>query len=262
MNEVTSSSKPADPSLRLPDFIIGGAPRSGTTWLYRLLERHPNVYLAKPINPEPKFFLVDDLFRKGLHHYSVSWFADAPDISIAGEKSTNYLESRIAAHRIRRHLPQARLVFILREPAARAYSNYLWSRMHGFEDEPFEIALELEDQREQSCPPPLRFARPHAYFSRGLYAECLAAYFELFPREHILCLKYEDITAAPGLLTEKLHAFLGVRPRPHDWRGVGVINPSAGSTAEESVLASLRERYKDANRKLVDLLGPGFSWSS
>ena len=51
--------------MRLPDFIIGGAPRSGTTWLYWLLDRHPAVHMARPLAPEPKFFLVDALYAKG-----------------------------------------------------------------------------------------------------------------------------------------------------------------------------------------------------
>jgi Sulfotransferase family len=106
---------------RLPDFIIGGAPRSGTTWLYDALDRHPAVYMAKPVKPEPKFFLVDDLYAKGLPHYSATWFADVPAGRVAGEKSTDYLESTAAAERIARDLPQVRLVFILREPIDRAY---------------------------------------------------------------------------------------------------------------------------------------------
>ena len=62
--------------MRLPDFLIGGAPRAGTTWLYRLLDRHPDVYMARPATPEPKFFLVDDLYQKGVEFYSRTWFAD------------------------------------------------------------------------------------------------------------------------------------------------------------------------------------------
>jgi len=58
-----------------PTFLIAGAPRSGTTWLYHLLDRHPEVYMAKPVRPEPKFFLVDELYERGLQHYIDTWFA-------------------------------------------------------------------------------------------------------------------------------------------------------------------------------------------
>ncbi len=112
--------------MRLPEFIIGGAPRSGTTWLYELLDRHPDVHMAKPVKPEPKFFLRDDEYGKGLEYYANRWFADVEDGKIAGEKSTDYLESPSAAARIARDLPHVKLIFVLREPVARAYSNYLW----------------------------------------------------------------------------------------------------------------------------------------
>ncbi len=110
-------------SERLPEFVIGGAPRCGTTWLYRVLDRHPAIWLAKPVRPEPKFFLVDDEYDKGLDYYRSRWFSAVPDEKIAGEKSTNYLESTSAAERIAANLPEVRLVFLLREPSSRAFSN-------------------------------------------------------------------------------------------------------------------------------------------
>ena len=136
--------------MRLPDFIIGGAPRSGTTWLYALLDRHPDVFMARPVAPEPKFFLVDDLYEKGLQYYSDTWFSTAAAASLAGEKSTDYLESGAAAGRIARDLPGVQLIFILREPTERAYSNYLWTRTNGLEIQDFASALVAEDERERT----------------------------------------------------------------------------------------------------------------
>ena len=181
-----------------PTFIIAGAPRSGTTWLYELLDRHPEIYMAKPVRPEPKFFLVDELYARGIQHYFDTWFAGADAYRAAGEKSTNYLESAVVAERIHQHLPSVKLVFILREPAHRAYSNWAWSRMNGMETEDFETALANEEERERLLDPRLRYARPHAYFSRGLYAEMLRPYFALFPREQVLCVKFDDIIRKPG----------------------------------------------------------------
>ena len=246
--------------MRLPDFLIGGAPRSGTTWLYRLLERHPDVYLAKPVTPEPKFFLVDSLYEQGLRHYSATWFADVGDARAAGEKSTNYLESETAASRIARDLPGVKLVFILRDPADRAYSNYLWSRMNGLETESFAVALDRETQREAELPERYTFARPFSYFSRGLYADLLAPYFAGFSREQILVLKYEDIAATAEAVAARLHRFLDVDQRPADARVLGVVNPSeAGdSTFDEGLRRELRARYEEPNRRLAALVGPDF----
>jgi hypothetical protein len=242
-----------------PHFIIGGAPRSGTTWLYEVLRRHPEIYLAQPVRPEPKFFLVDSLYAKGLACYREQWFSQAPPGRVAGEKSTNYLEGRETAARIARDLPAVKLVFILREPADRAYSNYLWSRMNGREPESFERALQLEDERERTCPVELRFARPHAYFSRGLYARLLRPFFERFRRDQILCLRYEDIARRRAELITRLHRFLGVAPREADADKLGIIN--AASTRESDVAAqldALRARYAAANRELAELLGDSF----
>jgi hypothetical protein len=246
--------------MRLPGFIIGGAPRAGTTWLYHALERHPSVFLAKPVTPEPKFFLVDHLYARGLAHYSQTWFADAAPDLVAGEKSTDYLESAAAAERIARDAPHVRLVFILRDPIERAFSNYLWTKMNGLEHASFEEALALEEQRERELPERWRFARPFSYFSRGLYADLLAEYFGRFPREQILVLRFEDIIGARSELVERLHRFLGVAVRPADGEDIGVINPSEKSGLEMSAGArdELRDRYAEPNRRLAAMLGPEF----
>lgn len=244
---------------RLPDFIIGGAARSGTTWLYEVLSRHPGIFLARPARPEPKFFLVDETYEKGLRHYG-SWFAGVQDGQLAGEKSTNYLESAVAASRIRRDLPRVKLIFILRDPVERAYSNFLWSRMNGLEDKPFPVALSLEEKRELELPKALRYARPHAYFSRGLYADLLRPYFDLFPREQLLCLKYEEIMDDPSGLIGRLHSFLDVSPRPGDAIASNIVNPSNKDAVglPEEARNMLVAAYSAPNRRLAQLLGPGF----
>ena len=245
---------------RLPDFLIGGAPRSGTTWLYDLLAHHPQVYMAVPVKPEPKFFLVDEIYQKGIHYYERTWFSNAPDQQLAGEKSTNYLESPRAAERIHQHLPRVKLLFILREPAGRAYSNYLWSSMNGLESEDFETALDLEEQRERDVPEQLRYARPHAYFSRGLYAQLLYPYFKRFPREQILCLRYEDIMTKPQELARSLYEFLGISVQAENAASVGVSNPSRknGKPLSAESLRMLQDRYAQPNSELEELLGLEF----
>jgi hypothetical protein len=247
-------------TVRLPDFIIGGAPRSGTTWLYELLDRHPEIYMAKPVKPEPKFFLVDHVYAKGVAFYAETWFAAAPPGRRAGEKSTDYLESRAAAERMAHDIPGVQLIFILREPAERAYSNYLWSRMNGLETETFEDALALEEERERSLPDRLKFARPYSYFSRGLYADLLHPYFDRFPREQVLVLKFEDILARPEALARRAHRFLGVAERPRDVETLGVINPASkdGLPFDPGTRRALLDRYAEPNRRLAAMLGGDF----
>lgn len=246
---------------RLPDFIIAGAPRSGTTWLYVLAQRHPQLAMTQPMVPEPKFFLVDELWQRGVDYYSTTWFDSLPADRVLGEKSTNYLESPEVAERMCRVLPSVKLIFMLRNPVDRAYSNYLWSRRNGLEIETFERALGLEERREWELAPALRYARPHAYLSRGLYAQHLARFFDRFPRKQILVLRYEDLASRVERVAAAFHRFLGVVDMPATALGLGRINEAAAARSEPLGLA-LRRRlaqcYRAANAKLTALLGPDF----
>lgn len=244
--------------LRLPHFIIAGAPRSATTWLYQLADRHPEIAMARPLTPEPKFFLIDELYERGLEYYASTWFDPLPAGLCYGEKTTNYLESPVACERIARDLPDVRLIFLLRDPVERAHSNYLWSARNGLETESFARALELEQQRERDLAPERRYSRPHAYFSRGLYAQMLAPWLERFPRDRVLVLRSEDIADAPAGVAASLFAFLGVASRADLVDGLGPVNaahPEGSPAIEPSVREALRERYRQPNLDLERLLG-------
>lgn len=216
--------------------------------------------MAKPLKPEPKFFLRDDEYAKGLRYYSDKWFAGVDAATQAGEKSTDYLESAEAAERIARDLPHVKLVFILREPVSRAYSNYLWSKMNGLETESFANALQMEAQRERELPERWKFTRPFSYLSRGLYANLLEPYFNRFMETQILAVRYEDIADRPAALAETVQRFIGVDARPSDADGLGVINPAAHDDIglADDVRQMLAEKYAEPNRRLAALLGPSF----
>lgn len=250
-------------SRRLPDFIIGGAPRSGTTWLYHLLDRHPAVHMAKPVSPEPKFFLVDEIYEKGLDYYAETWFSGVPFGKLAGEKSTNYLESEVAARRIHADVPGTKLIFILRDPVDRAVSNWRWSRMNGKETLSFGEALRMEEQREAEYPPELRFVRPYSYYSRGLYRRMLQPYVDRFGLERILVLRYEDVSERPARLAKSVHRFLEISEREDDTSGLGIINSSNNDEVNAPAIAELRRKYEGPNHELADLLGSRFAmWKS
>ncbi|HXD73319.1 MAG TPA: sulfotransferase domain-containing protein, partial [Vicinamibacterales bacterium] len=210
------------------------------------------------LSPEPKFFLRDDEYAKGLRYYSDRWFADIDASKVAGEKSTDYLESATAASRIARDLPRVRLIFILREPVSRAYSNYLWTKMNDLETEDFATALRLEAQRERDLPEKWKFTRPFSYFSRGLYADLLEPYMDRFMEHQVLILRFEDIMERPEALADTVHRYVGVTPRAGDVDGLGVVNPSEQDTGglAEDVRRDLAARYAEPNRRLASMLGP------
>ena len=249
--------------LRLPDFVIAGAPRCGTTWLYEVANRHTGIAMAAPVAPEPKFFLVDEIFEKGLAHYSRTWFENIPNDLMAGEKSANYMESPTAAIRLAQSLPRIKLVFLLRDPVARAHSNYLWSRQNGWETERFTDALASEAERLSSLPDKARFARPYAYFDRGRYAHYLATWFDHFPRENILVLKFEDIGKSPESVADTFSEFLGLDRQSTITEGLDRINAAQAeqpSPLPEPLVATLRDRYREENRNLPRLLGWDPAW--
>ncbi len=246
--------------MRTPDFIIGGAPRSGTTWLCHLLARHPEIGLARPIAPEPKFFIVDDLYRRGVAHYAERWF-DRLTARVVGEKSTNYLESAEAAGRIAQTLPRVRLIFVLRDPVERAFSNYRWSRAHGHERLDFIDAIAAEPGR--ATPDGMRYARPFAYAARGMYAALLRPYLAGIGRDRILLIRFDDIAGAANNVASAVHGFLGVAARPGDADGLAPVNGAASAAMPAQASARLAAMFAVPDRALAALTGLDVSgWTS
>src|ERR1700733_14501175 len=107
----------------LPTFIIGGAPRSGTTYLTEALDRHPEVSMARPFVPEPKVFMGARQPLEVYHDRYRTLFAGMPPAPARGAENRYYLECAEACELIHAVVPNVRLLFIVREPVGRAYSN-------------------------------------------------------------------------------------------------------------------------------------------
>ena len=136
--------------------------------------------------------------------------------------------------------------------------------MNGLEKETFERALDLEEEREAKVAAEHRFSRPHAYFSRGLYADLLQPWFALFARERILCLRFEDILENAGDVAARVQRFLELPQRREDAQGLGAVNTSEADTAGLALEARARlaSRYAGPSRRLCALLGPDFgTWA-
>lgn len=210
--------------MTVPDFLIIGPPKCGTTALYAALVRHPQVCMSRV--KEPYFFAFDGqppaFAGPGAEHYQrnaiTSWetyqalFADGSGGHIArGEASPLYLTSyqpeRTAAN-IHRRLPDARLIAIMRQPAERAYSQFTYRRQQDYEPlADFRQALAAEEQRiAANWPPACR------YWRNGLYFTHLTPYFTLFPREQIRVYLYDDLKDRPAVLLADLCQFLHVDP--------------------------------------------------
>ena len=205
---------------RLPDFLVIGAAKAGTTALHEYLRQHPEVAMSR--RKEPNFFIADEQpprfggpGDRTIINRDVIWrledyhrqFAGARAEQVLGEISPRYLGTPGAAERILARLPQARLFAILRQPAERAWSHFRMRRRDGFEP-----CATLE---EAIADEPRRIAENWAsgrYLERGAYAAHLEPYLRLFPREHVRVYLYDDLVADPGGLLRSLFDFLGVAP--------------------------------------------------
>ncbi|HEU4369339.1 MAG TPA: sulfotransferase [Methylomirabilota bacterium] len=237
-----------------PTFIIGGAPRSGTTFLCHALDRHPDIYMAKPYTPEPKVFLGPARDPAGYRRTFEQLFGAARHYRARGEKSSRYLESEEACWRIRAHLPGIRLVFSVREPVARAYSNYLWSTKNGIETLPFADAVDREGQRTSVVHDD---ARPFDYLIRGAYDVFAERYYAAFGRNAVLFVVYEDLMREPERVLALVHAFVGVEPRSLAVGDLGLVNSAreVGPPLDPALQARLRDRMTPAVQHFQRLTG-------
>ena len=232
----------------LPTFIIGGSPRSGTTFLGNILGRHPQVRMAQPYIPEPKVFMGPSVTPEVAKERYRRLFEGSPKIGekARGEKTSYYLEYELACQRIKTVLPGIKIVFILREPVSRAYSNYLWTRKNGLETLSFEEALEFEGKRPNPLPPDKEYARPFDYLCRGNYAPCVDRYYQAIGREKVLILLYENIEQNPERLCSQLQKFIQVDEVPFQTLNPGVINSACESGPPISRELELKLRIQTA----------------
>lgn len=179
----------------MKNLFIVGAQRSGSTYLYKILDDHPQVSMAHPVRPEPKFFMNEQLVARGKDFYEGSYFSDRKGGGLyLGEKSTSYIESLEAARRIHAFYPDARILMILRDPVSRAYSNYRFSVAHQLEELTFRAALDAEVDRCKSATFSTSVT-PYAYRARGHYIDYINEYLKVFDAGQICVLIFEEFVS-------------------------------------------------------------------
>lgn len=198
-----------------PDFFIVGAPKCATSSLHALLIQHPRIFMCSP--KEPHFFSSD---LPGLAEVSDragydALFDAAPEGACLGEASAFYLMSKDAPARIYAANPDARIILSLRHPAEAARSWYHQLRDGFREDQTtFEAAWALQEARAKGdhlpsyCPEPQQLQYREIYS----YSDQVARYLEIFGRERVLILRFEEIAQAPDAVIERILDFLGLDP--------------------------------------------------
>ncbi len=185
------------------DFIGLGVPKAGTSWLYYCLKEHPQICVSEP--KELDFFNKNHgfhqpakpwNFQKGISWY-LNHFDHCPKDKIKGEFSTRYFFEKDASLLIKQFFPQIKVIICLRNPAERAYSHY-WHIKSKTETK------ELFQSFEEAL------AKEPEFKNLGLYGQHLKNCFEIFPKENILVLIYEDIVKNPLLFVQGVYQFLRV----------------------------------------------------
>jgi hypothetical protein len=240
-------------------FVIVGAQRCGTTYLYRLLDQHPEIEMAKPLVPEPKFFLDDDQYGRGLEYYDSAFFSES-GVRVRGEKSTSYIESEVAVRRIKTMLPDGRVIVVLRDPVHRAISNYRFSVQNRVEELPIGDAMRAAAAGGREWDHTRFSVSPFDYLARGRYADYLERLTRHLDPEHLDVLFFEDLVAGNG--TAALYRRFGV-DSAFEPDGIGiVVNPSEASHEpfDPELEGRLRDWFREPNQRLAAVLGRELPW--
>lgn len=263
----------ATSSLRmLPGLLICGAQRCGTTSMYQALRQHPAV--LRPVT------------RKGVHYFDVAyprgieWYrghfplratgrrreriAGAPALTF--ESSPYYLFHPAAAGRIAADLPGIKVLILLRDPVERAYSAYTHEYARGFETEPFERALELEDERlageEQRLLRDANYvshAHQHqAYVHRGYYIDQVLRMVQAVGADRVHVVDAEDFFTDPIPVWQGVLQFLDLPSAPGVEFGQHNARPRTSMSA--TLRSCLLERYEDSDARLAEWWGRTPSW--
>ncbi len=248
----------------LPDFVIIGGKKCGTTFLYHLLTQHPLVQPAA--SKELHFFDVH--FDLGVEWYRR--FFPAPRWedgrrTITGE-ATPYMSHPLSSERTAGVIPEARLIALLRNPVERAYSDYQMVSRKERESRTFEEAIAAAEKSRPAGEAPDRAGRDDArggYLSRSIYVDQLLPWSEYFGREQLLVLKSEDFFESPQQTLKVVLEFLDLpdwEPGAEELMGSKRNEGDYGWEMDPDTRRRLEEYFEPHNQRLYDFLGIDFGW--
>ncbi|MEY2341296.1 sulfotransferase [Acidithiobacillus sp. IBUN Pt1247-S3] len=197
-----------------PNFFITGTVKGGTTSLYRHLQKHPDVFL--PAFKEPHYFArIQPKNRHLIEHITdentyLNLYRNSRTFTAVGDASTSNLWCRKAPERIHAVAPHARIIILLRDPISRAHSHYLMEFREGLVNQSFSVDL-LHNDFSQSRK---GLGISHMYVDLGLYYEQVRRYLQIFGKDQVLILQFDDLVQEPSLTLKKVAAHLHIDPKP------------------------------------------------
>ncbi len=247
-------------------FLIIGGQRCGTTSLYNYLGQHPNITSAS----KKEIHYFDTNYDKGYNWYKKYFITTEGSKRktelITGEATPYYIFHPHAPSRVKKILPDVKLIIMLRDPVERAFSHYKHHVKLKFEPLRFEEAIRLEPERiagEWDKMLQDRSYNSHnlqmfSYLARGIYSDQLKRWLEHFPKEQILLLQSEDFFNNPeDNFLQTLH-FLGLPD--HKLIAYEKFNAIGSESMSNSIRRYLTNYFKPHNERLYKLIGTNFSW--
>jgi hypothetical protein len=255
----------------LPDFLIVGAQRAGTTSLYSYLAAHPAVLPA---------LKKETLFFTNYYHKGAGWYRTHFPLAsrtrqvggvrrpqrVTGEASPYYLFHPLAPTRAAQIVPRARIIALLRDPVERAYSHYHHEVAMGFETLSFEEAIDREEERlsgeEAKILSDGRYCslayQNYSYLTRGIYVDQLERWVQCFGREQLLVLNSEDLQHDPARVAARTAQFIGLPP--WDLGEYRRYHQAGYQAMEAETRERLRAHFAPHNRRLYEFLGTDLGW--
>lgn len=235
-------------------FVIVGAQRSGTTYLYEVLNEHPEICMSIPLRPEPKYFIGRSLSEVNIRDYFSSFFQHCDSLhTITGEKSTSYYELEESARLLSATLPDTKILFILRDPVKRALSNYFFSYNNGLE---FRSLSDVFIKRKSI---PAKYCKnisvnPFNYLERGRYVEFIEMYQKYFSLNQINVIIFEEFVDSLRSI-QALYGYLGVDGCFIPETRALVVNASKKIVVVDAQIENfLTNYYKPLKTRLENLL--------
>jgi hypothetical protein len=208
-----------------PNFFIVGAPKSGTTAMNNYLTRHPDVFMA---TKEIHYFGSDlKLKQRPTKQEYLAHFKDAQNKKITGEASVWYLYSKNAANEIKQFAPNAKILIMLRNPVQFLHSLHSQHLYDGNEDvQDFETAINLDDERKKGnrLPSSLDFFELPPYIDSALFAQQVKRYYDVFGKENVKVILYDDFVKDTAAQVAGTFSFLGLENKTIG--DLKVINPN------------------------------------
>ena len=239
---------------KLPHFLVLGAQKGGTTTLHKLLSVHPKIYM--PECKEVHYF--SKYADKSIDWYS-NHFKDAKWYQKIGDITPYYLYHPKAAERIKKVLPKAKLVVLLRDPVERTISQIFHAKRHGYEKLSIQEALNAEKRRLETNDS--NSHQKHSYVDRSKYIEQLDRFERQYTKKNILVLKSETFFQNTERTYDEIQDFIGVKRTKNTWKGLKAnAGENESKKIDHEIRLRLRKELAETATKIKQRYGIDWGW--